>query len=394
MNTSKCSVGKKFGRLTIIKLLDVRKGGSRVWECICDCGNTKNVKTNKLKNSHTQSCGCFQKECAKKSIINNSLYIKDNNLRGHRWNGVGDLSGTYFDSIRLGAKSRNLEFNISKDYLWNLFLKQKRKCILSGIDLVMPVSKKIKGNASVDRIDSSIGYIDGNIQWIHKDINKMKMAIPQNRFVDLCKLIALQLSKNVGLLYNTRVYLGGNIENSNDFCGWRDDLAKEFEKLSIICLDPTKDVFIKSFIENKKMNQTIKKWREDGEFDKLQRVMKKIVSKDLRMVDICDFAIFRLEPETPTFGTIHELINCATDRKPILILIDDKHKLPLWILRYVDMNCVFENKSSLMSFLISVDKKEKTLDDRFWKILQPEYRMGFSCLKREKHLNSIDLIPE
>ena len=36
--------------------------------------------------------------------------------------------------------------------------------------------------ASLDRIDSSKGYTEDNIQWVHKDVNQMKMDLPEQRF--------------------------------------------------------------------------------------------------------------------------------------------------------------------------------------------------------------------
>lgn len=44
--------------------------------------------------------------------------------------------------------------------------------------------------ASLDRIDSSKGYVLGNIQWVHKDINKMKLDYDQDYFIDICRRIA------------------------------------------------------------------------------------------------------------------------------------------------------------------------------------------------------------
>lgn len=54
--------GKKFGRLTVIKLHSVDKHRNRVWECECECGNKVNVIGNDLYRGHTKSCGCLQKE--------------------------------------------------------------------------------------------------------------------------------------------------------------------------------------------------------------------------------------------------------------------------------------------------------------------------------------------
>lgn len=59
--------GKKFGRLTAIKRADV--DSDRVyWQCICECGNYKNVSSKDLLSKGTSSCGCLASEMAKKSI--------------------------------------------------------------------------------------------------------------------------------------------------------------------------------------------------------------------------------------------------------------------------------------------------------------------------------------
>jgi hypothetical protein len=41
--------------------------------------------------------------------------------------------------------------------------------------------------ASLDRIDSSKGYIIGNVQWAHKMVNRMKNDMPQEEFIEFCR---------------------------------------------------------------------------------------------------------------------------------------------------------------------------------------------------------------
>lgn len=60
----------------------------------------------------------------------------------------------------------------------------------------MQMSKqREEGTASLDRIDSSRGYVEGNVQWVHKDVNFMKQALSQERFVELCTLVAEKARK-------------------------------------------------------------------------------------------------------------------------------------------------------------------------------------------------------
>lgn len=54
--------GQRFGRLTVIKEIGKNKYSDYLWECLCDCGNTKIVTTNRLRCGITKSCGCLRKE--------------------------------------------------------------------------------------------------------------------------------------------------------------------------------------------------------------------------------------------------------------------------------------------------------------------------------------------
>lgn len=45
-------------------------------------------------------------------------------------------------------------------------------------------------SASLDRIDSNQGYIEGNVRWVLKDINMIKGAYDNEYFVRLCNLVA------------------------------------------------------------------------------------------------------------------------------------------------------------------------------------------------------------
>jgi hypothetical protein len=69
-----------------------------------------------------------------------------------------------------------------------LFIRQNKKCALSGIDISIEFDGS--GTASLDRIDSLKHYTIDNVQWVHKDINKMKMDFPQESFIKMCKLVS------------------------------------------------------------------------------------------------------------------------------------------------------------------------------------------------------------
>ena len=121
----------------------------------------------------------------------------------HKWSGYKQITGTYMSQLKTGAKTRGLDFDVSMQYLWQLFVDQDKKCAFTGLDLTMDYnSTKIRtgglceNTASLDRIDSSIGYIEGNVQWVHKDINMMKRTYDENYFIKMCKLVANNRSKH------------------------------------------------------------------------------------------------------------------------------------------------------------------------------------------------------
>lgn len=45
-------------------------------------------------------------------------------------------------------------------------------------------------NMSIDRINSDIGYEEGNIQWVDKRINMMKGSLSNEEFIELCTKVA------------------------------------------------------------------------------------------------------------------------------------------------------------------------------------------------------------
>jgi hypothetical protein len=60
--------GRKFGMLTVLKRAGTTKDNHILWECLCECGNHKNVGSNTLKHELTKSCGCLRSIIAKRRI--------------------------------------------------------------------------------------------------------------------------------------------------------------------------------------------------------------------------------------------------------------------------------------------------------------------------------------
>lgn len=238
---------KKIGSWTILKLVPPRKEyrGQVEYECMCDCGlvkiNRASYLLNRLNKDGDLSCNnCWRYKRAKKhkdligqkfgnwlvlDIINKEVGTTKYKcecqcdkktirvltptilIRGEStkckfclgaqnkrncWTGYGDISGKQWSKYVHSAKHRKLEFNINIEYVWNIFCQQKGKCAISGLPIKFKTHARDDAKnltASLDRIDSSKGYIIGNVQWIYKDIQKMKWNFNEKYFFDICKIV-------------------------------------------------------------------------------------------------------------------------------------------------------------------------------------------------------------
>ena len=104
-------VGKKFGRLTVIKQVPapahVKRQKQRWWLCQCDCGNTTIVETSRINNGYVKSCGCLAKEMAAKRLKKYNRYELDGEY------GIGYTSNGYPFYFDLS------DYDLIKEYCWH-----------------------------------------------------------------------------------------------------------------------------------------------------------------------------------------------------------------------------------------------------------------------------------
>jgi hypothetical protein len=117
------------------------------------------------------------KSCSNKLPENNS----------HKGWVRGILRKSFVRKYMINASLRNIEWNVSYDYLADLLLEQDMKCKLTGWNLdALNVNKN---TASLDRINSKFGYVEGNVQWVHKMVNMCKQNYSQEDFIKMCNAI-------------------------------------------------------------------------------------------------------------------------------------------------------------------------------------------------------------
>ena len=73
------------------------------------------------------------------------------------------LRCSFAHKYKASAELRSIEWNVSFDYLADLLIEQDFKCALTGFPIE---AMNVNNNASLDRIDSSKGYVEGNLQWV------------------------------------------------------------------------------------------------------------------------------------------------------------------------------------------------------------------------------------
>ena len=176
--------GTRFSYFTVSSDEQVTDNKRKWISVVCDCGARCTRRLDHLMSGRTKSCkSCSAKRTAKEHPMPSSA------------NYCGDLGKTFFSRFKIGADLRGLSFNITQEYVWDLFVKQNYKCALSGVPINL--STKIRNSApdysvftaSLDRIDSSIGYEVGNVRWVHKAINRLKTNMSDEDFITWCSLV-------------------------------------------------------------------------------------------------------------------------------------------------------------------------------------------------------------
>jgi len=174
VNKLKDYTGQVFDRLTALEH-EGQRNNHTFWKLQCKCGEVVSRAIQSVKTNKYNACP----NCRKGS-------------GSHAWKGFQKIPKDVFNTIRHGAKAKDLPFEVSIEYLWKLYESQHGKCALTGwpIDFNASYKDKCSKTASLDRIDSSRGYVKGNLQWVHRDVNKLKKNIPNNTFISICQAVA------------------------------------------------------------------------------------------------------------------------------------------------------------------------------------------------------------
>lgn len=140
-------IGKRFGRLVVVKLVGKNKQRNCDWLCMCDCGEKRVISSRYLRDGDTKSCGC--------------LFLEGNNKK-HGYAKAGRISRIYQSWENMIARCTNINNHAYCHYggrgitvceRWRKF-----ENFLEDMD-EMPEGHQI------DRIDNNKGYCKSNCRW-------------------------------------------------------------------------------------------------------------------------------------------------------------------------------------------------------------------------------------
>jgi hypothetical protein len=167
------------------------------------CGQKFSRSRGELKRSLRLGRPLFcSRSCAGRANLKN--IPNETRVWGHLKQGsAADRYSPFRTSYRI-ARNRahrvEREFTITLDDLVLQWERQRGKCPYTGWEMVLPKSstaynlmEKSSRNASIDRIDSSKGYVPGNIQFVALMANMAKNDFSHEEMEEFCWAIAQHL---------------------------------------------------------------------------------------------------------------------------------------------------------------------------------------------------------
>lgn len=157
----------------------VTKGkDGRYYKDCPQCGESQSY----LRKNYAEESLRLNKVCKKCSNRNT-----DNSHRGwHR-----GVRVSWFNQFKTSAELRNISCFLTLDDVADVMEEQDNKCSLTGWDISFPkCGLPHKAPASIDRIDSTLGYTKDNIQLVVRKVNMMKQHYGQEEFIEVCKAVA------------------------------------------------------------------------------------------------------------------------------------------------------------------------------------------------------------
>jgi hypothetical protein len=135
-----------------------------IWNCRCDCGKTKTIAAQNLRNGDSRSCGCLRKEM-------NALPL------GHA------AFNALFSKYKRGSQNRALEWNLNKEDFRKLTTSNCYWCNTGPTKVFS--SRRANGSYvynGLDRLYNDVGYSTKNCVACCEKCNRAKLTMTPEEF--------------------------------------------------------------------------------------------------------------------------------------------------------------------------------------------------------------------
>lgn len=97
-----------------------------------------------------------------------------------------------FSQLKSGRLKQGKEWTIEVEDMFVLYNMQEGRCALSGEMMTYQSTgdNSNDSNISLDRIDTTIGYVSSNVQYVCKRINLMRHKTSVKEFITWCERVA------------------------------------------------------------------------------------------------------------------------------------------------------------------------------------------------------------
>lgn len=152
---------------------------------ICKCGEIDPLQFYKRTKNKCKKCVGIHASASYKNAMTNNEKV----MAKRKYNLAYQKDNIFhyrFTAASRRAKDRNIEFDITEEYLKTLYKNQNGCCYYTGI----PFNIDTKHYTwSIDRVDSSKGYVMDNVVLAANIINSMKNELSVNEFIDIAKIL-------------------------------------------------------------------------------------------------------------------------------------------------------------------------------------------------------------
>lgn len=130
----------------------------------------------------------FSKEHGKfRTICRNCVNAHNKEQYNNRYDTLPGVLYLRCKKARERAHSKNMKFDLTPEFLMDLWNVQDGKCFYSGLE--MTYDRNDLYTVSVDRVDSNKGYTQDNVVLCCWSVNSMKNSYSTDEFLFLCNSV-------------------------------------------------------------------------------------------------------------------------------------------------------------------------------------------------------------